>query len=205
MQALLLVDLQNDFLPGGALPVPDGGAVIPIANRVMARFDTVVASQDWHPENRRSFAAQHANHQVGETVDLNGCQQVLWPVHCVQGSHGAAFAATLNTDRITRVVQKGTDQEIDSYSAFFDNDHLKQTELHDYLRSMEVDALTVLGLATDYCVKFTVLDALALSYQVSVVVDGIRGVDLREGDSATALQEMSAAGAMMVSSADLPG
>lgn len=205
MQALLLVDLQNDFLPGGALPVPDGGAVIPIANRVMARFDTVVASQDWHPENHRSFAAQHANHQVGETVDLNGCQQVLWPVHCVQGSHGAAFAATLNTDRITRVVQKGTDQEIDSYSAFFDNDHLKQTELHDYLRSMEVDALTVLGLATDYCVKFTVLDALALSYQVSVVVDGIRGVDLREGDSATALQEMSAAGAMMVSSADLPG
>jgi len=200
MQALLLVDLQNDFLPGGALPVPDGGAVIPTANRLMPQFQTVVASQDWHPPNHRSFAAQHPGHHVGETVDLNGCRQVLWPVHCVQDSQGAAFAATLETSRITRVVQKGTDREIDSYSAFFDNNHLKQTELHDYLQSMEVNALTVLGLATDYCVKFTVLDALELSYQVTVVLDAIRGVDLREGDCATALAEMSTAGAIMVNS-----
>ena len=205
MQALLLVDLQNDFLPGGALAVPDGEAVIPIANRLMARFQTVVASQDWHPANHRSFAAQHPGHHVGETVELNGCRQVLWPVHCVQDSPGAAFTATLNTDRTTRVVQKGTDREIDSYSAFFDNGHLKQTELHDYLQAMEVTSLAVLGLATDYCVKFTVLDALELSYKVTVVVDAIRGVDLGEGDCASALQEMSAAGAMMVNSADLPG
>ena len=204
MHALLLVDLQNDFLSGGALSVPNGEAVIPIANRLMARFQTVVASQDWHPADHASFAAQHPGHDVGETVELKGCRQVLWPVHCVQDSRGAGFAASLNTDRITRVVQKGTDREIDSYSAFFDNDHLKQTELHDYLQSMEVTALTVLGLATDYCVKFTVLDALDLSYKVTVVVDAIRGVDLREGDCVAALQEMSAAGAMMVNSADLP-
>ena len=204
MHALLLVDLQNDFLSGGALSVPNGEAVIPIANRLMARFQTVVASQDWHPADHASFAAQHPGHDVGETVELKGCRQVLWPVHCVQDSRGAGFAASLNTDRITRVVQKGTDREIDSYSAFFDNDHLKQTELHDYLQSVEVTALTVLGLATDYCVKFTVLDALDLSYKVTVVVDAIRGVDLREGDCVAALQEMSAAGAMMVNSADLP-
>ena len=204
MHALLLVDLQNDFLSGGALSVPNGEAVIPIANRLMARFQTVVASQDWHPADHASFAAQHPGHDVGETVELKGCRQVLWPVHCVQDSRGAGFAASLNTDRITRVVQKGTDREIDSYSAFFDNDHLKRTELHDYLQSVEVTALTVLGLATDYCVKFTVLDALDLSYKVTVVVDAIRGVDLREGDCVAALQEMSAAGAMMVNSADLP-
>ena len=205
MHALLLVDIQNDFLPGGALAVPDGDAVIPIANRLMVRFQTVIASQDWHPADHGSFASQHPGRLIGETVQLGGQEQILWPIHCVQKTKGAAFSSDLNTEGIAHVVHKGTDAQIDSYSAFFDNGHLKETGLHGYLQSLGVDALTILGLATDYCVKFTVLDALRLSYNVSVVTDGIRAVDLQEDDGRKALLEMSEAGAELISSQTLTG
>ena len=204
MEALLLVDIQNDFVPGGALAVPDGDAVIPVANQLMTRYSRVVASQDWHPSNHRSFAPQHPGYHAGDTVEVNGQPQVLWPTHCVQQTPGSRLCDALATERIIHYVKKGTDPEIDSYSAFFDNGHLKQTDLHPYLQSKGIQSLTILGLATDYCIKHTVLDALALSYQVTVVLDGIRAVNLRNEDGDLALREMSNAGARLMESTQLP-
>jgi nicotinamidase/pyrazinamidase len=203
VNALILVDIQNDFLPGGALAVPDGDAVIPVANRVQGRFDLVVATQDWHPPNHGSFAVSHPGRRLGEVVDLDGLQQVLWPVHCVQRTPGANLASGLDTHCIARTFQKGTDPRIDSYSGFFDNGHRRATGLGDYLRARGVTAVHVLGLATDYCVRFTALDALGLGLDTSLLADGCRGVGLRQGDVARALAEMRAAGAHIVQSADL--
>lgn len=202
MNALILVDLQNDFLPGGALAVPQGDRVIPLANQLAARFPLVVATQDWHPASHGSFAAQHPGRRPGETIDLAGLPQVLWPVHCVQHTPGAAFAAALDTSRITRLFPKGTDPTIDSYSGFFDNGHRKATGLGDYLRSQGVTDVTVLGLATDYCVKFTALDARRLGFGVTLVIDACRGVELAPGDCARAIDEMRTAGVRIVESAD---
>ena len=199
--ALLLVDLQNDFLPGGALAVPRGDQVIPIANRMAGRFDLVVATQDWHPPDHHSFATAHPGRSVGEVIDLHGLPQVLWPVHCVQETSGAAFAPGLDVGRIQHAVRKGTDPDIDSYSGFFDNGHRKVTGLHDYLRERGVRHVYVLGIATDYCVKFTVLDARQLGLDVTLIEDACRGVDLTPGDSARAIEEMRAAGAKVVTSA----
>jgi len=201
--ALLLVDLQNDFLPGGALAVPDSDAVIAVANAVQERFQIVVATQDWHPADHISFAANHPNKQPGDTLELAGCSQVLWPVHCVQNSHGAEFAKQLNRDRWCAVFQKGTDPLLDSYSGFFDNGHEKATGLAEYLRALRITQAFMMGLATDYCVKFTVLDACQLGLETFVIVDGCRGVDLVEGDSERAITEMQAAGAVCLTSAEV--
>lgn len=198
--ALILVDLQNDFLPGGALAVPDGDAVIPIANEVQRAFDLIVATQDWHPRDHGSFAANHPGKKVGDVVDLNGLSQILWPVHCVQNTRGAEFVAGLRTDRITMVFRKGTDPGIDSYSTFFDNAHRRSTGLADYLRGQGVREVAILGLATDYCVKFSVLDARELGFDVRVIEDGCRGVNLKPSDSADAIEEMRRAGAAIVTS-----
>ena len=196
MQALLLVDIQNDFLPGGALAVPDGDQVVPVANRRMSRYELVIATQDWHPEDHQSFASQHPGKGVGEVVQLGNLDQILWPDHCVQGTPGARFAPTLNTDGIDRVFQKGTDRAIDSYSGFFDNARGKATGLADYLRGQGVDEIHVMGLATEYCVKFTALDAVDLGFRTLLLPDGIRGVELNDGDVARAMQEMKAAGVL---------
>src|SRR5688572_23285646 len=166
--ALILVDLQNDFIPGGALAVPRGDEVIPTANRLAAKFDLVVATQDWHPAGHHSFAAAHPGKKVGDVVDLHGLPQVLWPVHCVQDTRGAAFAPGLDVSRIDHVVRKGTDPDIDSYSGFFDNGHRKATGLHEYLTRRGVRHAYVMGIATDYCVKFTVLDARQLGLDVTL-------------------------------------
>ena len=195
MNVLLLIDIQNDFLPGGALAVPDGDAVIDVANHLIASAQHVVATQDWHPVGHGSFASQHDGVSVGEVFDLDGVPQVAWPDHCVQDTVGAKFADSLLVDRIDHVVHKGTQQMIDSYSGFFDNDHRQATGLHDYLQSVKATELTVVGLATDYCVKFTVLDALKLGYQVRVVIDGCRGVNLSPNDVDTAIAEIQSAGA----------
>ncbi|QDS99221.1 bifunctional nicotinamidase/pyrazinamidase [Adhaeretor mobilis] len=194
MKALLLIDIQNDFLPGGALAVANGNEVVPIANRLMADYDLVVATQDWHPEGHGSFASQHPDHDVGEIVTLNGLDQILWPDHCVQGTSGAEFARELNTAGIDHVIQKGTDRNIDSYSGFFDNARRKATGMETYLREQQVDEVHVVGLATDYCVKFTALDAVDLGFKTSILMDGVRGVDLNEGDCQRAIDEMKAAG-----------
>jgi nicotinamidase/pyrazinamidase len=200
-RALVLVDLQYDFMPGGALAVPHGDETVPVAQRLMPKFATVVATQDWHPPNHGSFAVNHPGRKPYEVIELGGLPQVLWPVHCVQGSHGAELHADLDRSRITEVFRKGTDPEIDSYSGFFDNGHRKSTGLDDWLRRRGITELYVLGLATDYCVKFTTLDACALGYSVTLVVDGCRGIDLKPGDIDRAIDEMRAAGAKILESA----
>jgi nicotinamidase/pyrazinamidase len=172
MRALILVDIQNDFCAGGALAVPDGDAVVSVANALMPRFPLVIATQDWHPVTHRSFARNHPGKQPYEVIDLDGLTQVLWPAHCVAGTAGAQFHDQLQTDRITRVFPKGTDERIDSYSGFFDNGKRKATGLGDYLRTAGVTDVYVMGLATDYCVKWTALDAATLGFEVHVVEAG---------------------------------
>jgi len=203
MKALVLVDLQNDFLPGGALAVPRGDEVIPIANRLQPRFGLVVATQDWHPPGHGSFASTRPGRKPGELAELAGLPQVLWPDHCVQGTAGAAFAPTLTMARVEAIVRKGTDPAIDSYSGFFDNGHRKSTGLGDYLKGRGATDLYVLGLATDYCVKFTALDAVRLGFRTFLVQDGCRGVELSRGDVARALDEARKAGVQIVQSSDV--
>jgi nicotinamidase/pyrazinamidase len=195
MRALVLVDLQYDFLPGGALAVPHGDETIAVAQTLMPQFELVVATQDWHPRDHKSFAANNPSVQVGELRELGGLPQVMWPAHCVQGTRGAELYDEL--DGITQVFQKGTNPEIDSYSGFFDNGHKKATGLEGWLREHGITDLTVMGLATDYCVKFTVLDARQLGFAVTVISGGCRAVDLTPGDGARALDEMRAAGAVI--------
>lgn len=203
MKALVLVDIQNDFLPGGALAVPAGDMVIPIINRLQRVFSIVVATQDWHPANHGSFAANHPNKENFEQIDLNGLPQTLWPVHCVQNSNGAELAATLNRDRIANIFQKGTDPGIDSYSGFFDNGHRKSTGMGEWLKDKGVDEIFVCGLATDYCVKFTALDAVQLGFRTNLIEDASRGVNLRPEDVRNAIAEMARAGVRILQSADV--
>lgn len=201
--ALILVDIQNDFLPGGALAVPAGDAVIDVANRLIPRFDLVVATQDWHPADHHSFAEYHVGKSPGEVVDLNGTSQTLWPMHCVQGTSGSDLAADLNSAEIDHIVLKGTDPAVDSYSGFFDNDRGHATGLETFLKEKGVTRVFIMGLATDYCVKFTVLDALSVGFETMVVTDGCRGVNLQPNDVDCARQEMHEAGALLVTSQEV--
>lgn len=204
-RALLLVDLQNDFCAGGALAVAEGDSTVDVANALIAwckaRGEAVVASQDWHPADHGSFASQH-NAEPFSQGELDGLAQTLWPDHCVQQTEGAQLHPLLNQHAIDAVFHKGENPLIDSYSAFFDNEHRQQTALDEWLRHHEIHELIVMGLATDYCVKYTVLDALKLGYQVSVITDGCRGVNLDAHDSALAFMEMSTAGATLYTLAD---
>jgi len=201
--ALIVVDVQNDFLPGGELPVPKGNEVIPVANSLTEVYELVVATQDWHPANHGSFAAQHFGTKIGDVIELNGVRQILWPVHCVQGTKGAEPASGLDIARIARVFHKGTDPGIDSYSGLYDNGHRRSTGLSEFLRERGVSDVAIAGLATDYCVKFTALDAAAEGFHVYLAEDGCRGVELNRGDVARALEEMRKAGVEIVQSADL--
>lgn len=204
--ALLLVDLQNDFCTGGALAVNESEHVIEVANKAIARCTqqhiTIIASQDWHPATHLSFAVNSGT-KVGEIGKLNGLDQVWWPVHCVQGEPGANFHPRLNQQAIEQVFTKGENPQVDSYSAFFDNDRVSQTQLHGWLQAQNISHLIVMGIATDYCVKFTVLDALKLGYTVDVLTDGCRGVNLAADDSLKALQNMEKEGAKLITLADL--
>lgn len=197
-KALILIDLQNDFCKNGSLAVPDGDAVMPIANQIQAYFDVVVATQDWHPQDHMSFASNQPGHDIGEVISLNGTPQILWPAHCIQSSKGAALHPHLDTRRIHKIIFKGTDKAIDSYSAFFDNAHLRSTELADYLHQEKIKDVYIMGLATDYCVKFSCLDAVQLGFNVFLVEDGCRGVELHAGDVANAIEEMKRAGVRVV-------
>ena len=194
MRALILVDIQNDFCTGGALAVPQGEAVVPIANRLMSLADVVVATQDWHPADHGSFAANHPGRKLFELADLGGLPQVLWPAHCMQWTGGAQFHPELDTRRITRVFPKGTDPEIDSYSGFFDNGQRKATGLGDWLKAQRVEEVLVCGLATDYCVKATAIDAARLGFRTTLVEDACRGVGLQVQDIPAALTAMRQAG-----------
>jgi nicotinamidase/pyrazinamidase len=195
MKALILVDIQNDFLPGGALAVPHGDEVVPIANELMLQYDLVVATQDWHPAAHLSFAEMHPGKEVGDVIELGEVKdQRLWPVHCVQGTRGAEFAPGLNLAGIQHVVQKGTNPAIDSYSGFFDNSRVHATGLEAILRRAGVTEVHVLGLATDYCVQATAIDAVKLGFRVTLISRGCRGVELQPGDCKRAIAEMRQAG-----------
>jgi nicotinamidase/pyrazinamidase len=203
MKALILVDIQNDFLPGGALAVPDGDAIIPLANRLQAAFPLVAATQDWHPANHGSFAANHPGKKVFEQIDLHGLPQTLWPVHCVQGTAGAELAPRLQRARITKIFPKGTDAGIDSYSGLFDNGHRKSTGLGEWLKASGVTEVFVCGLATDYCVKFTALDAAQLGFKTYFIEDASRGVNIQPDDVRNAIAEMKRAGVASVQSCEI--
>jgi nicotinamidase/pyrazinamidase len=203
MRALILVDLQYDFCPGGALAVPRGDEIIAIANRVMPHFTTIVCTQDWHPADHRSFAVNNPGTRPGDVIDLDGLTQVLWPVHCVQHTQGAELHDGLDRSRITDVIRTGTDPGIDSYSGFFDNGHRKATGLAIWLQERWIKQVYVMGLATDYGVKHTALDGLELGFDVWVIEDGCRAVELAPGDGEKALAELREAGCTVVESGSI--
>ena len=177
MHALIIVDIQYDFLPGGALAVAGGDAVIPVINHAQTDYDLIVATQDWHPANHQSFASAHTGHKPFETVDLHGLEQVLWPDHCIQDSAGSRLSDQLDTHRIEAIFRKGTDPTIDSYSGFFDNGKRKRTGLAGYLLDRRVNAVSVCGLAADYCVYFTAMDALDLGFETHILESAVRPID----------------------------
>ena len=201
--ALLLVDVQHDFLPGGALAVPQGDEILPVIAKLQPMFNFIVATQDWHPAHHGSFAANHPGTQPGQQIDLEGLSQILWPVHCVQGSSGADFPTTLDQSRWQAVFQKGKSPLVDSYSGFFDNARRGDTGLADYLISKGIARLFVCGLALDYCVKFTALDAQSLGFETYVLTDATRAVNLHPEDGKLALEALRAAGITCLESKDL--
>ncbi len=202
MNALLVVDTQNDFCPGGALAVPEGDQVVPVINRLMDKFDNIINTQDWHPAGHHSFASSHEGKDPFDTVEMHYGTQVLWPDHCVQGSEGAAFHPDLDLQPSQMIIRKGFRKNIDSYSAFYENDHQTVTGLAGYLRERGIETLYITGLAADFCVKWTVLDARKEGFQVYVVEDAVRGLDV-DGSLAEAWREMKEAGAKITSSGSL--
>jgi nicotinamidase/pyrazinamidase len=201
--ALILVDLQNDFCPGGSLAVPDADAIIPIANQLQGYFNLVIATKDWHPKKHSSFAVNHPNNKIGDIVIMNHIKQVLWPVHCVQNTKGSDFHPLLDISSIKKIIYKGTDGNIDSYSGFFDNAHLRSTGLADYLHEKKIKSIYIMGLATDYCVKYTCLDAIQLGFDIFLIEDACRGVELKKGDIENALEEMRTKGIKIIQSINI--
>lgn len=202
MHALIVVDIQNDFLPGGSLAVNRGNEVIPTINRLVKMpFSTIVATKDWHPANHISFASRHGKHP-GEHIEVNGTDQILWPDHCVQGTTGSCFAPELATDKFTRIFYKGSDKEIDSYSTFF-NKQSSPTGLDAYLKEKGIKRVYLAGLTTEYCVKYSALDAINLDYEVFVIEDACKGVNLNPEDEKNALAEMQREGVQLIKSNEI--
>ena len=199
---LLVIDVQNDFCPGGALAVPDGDQVVEVINRLGQSFAHRILTQDWHPPGHLSFASSHPGHAPLETTTLSYGMQVLWPDHCVQGTHGAEFHSDLEVNGSELVLRKGFRREIDSYSAFFENDKTTPTGLGAYLRERGFERLYLCGLATDYCVGYSALDACRAGFEVSVVEDACRAIDVG-GSLAAAWRDMESAGVGRVRSDDL--
>jgi nicotinamidase/pyrazinamidase len=193
-KALIIVDVQNDFVPGGALAVPKGDEVVPYINGLLDKYELIVASKDWHPSDHCSFASAHPGHAVGERIDLDRGSQLLWPDHCVQDSKGAEFVPGLKTEKIVKTVLKGVDRDIDSYSALFDNDNNRSTGLLEYLKAQKADEVHIVGLATDYTVKYTAIDCKKAGLATVVLKDGCRAVNLNAGDHDRAIKEMERAG-----------
>jgi nicotinamidase/pyrazinamidase len=201
MNALVLTDIQNDFCAGGALAVPDGDAIVSLANRLIPCFDIVLATLDWHPADHGSFAVNHPGRNTFELIDLGGLPQVLWPTHCVQWTGGAQFHPELNTRGIARIFPKGLDPQIDSYSGFFDNGRKRSTGLGEWLKDRGITEVAICGLTTDYCVKATACDATSLGLRALLIQDACRGVGLRPGDIPEALDAMRRAGVILTESA----
>ncbi len=199
MNALLIIDVQNDFCPGGALAVPDGDTVIPVINSLITKFDVIVQTQDWHPDGHHSFASSHEGKNPHDTVEMDYGTQVLWPDHCVQGTPGAKFNPDLNTTKSQVIIRKGFRKEIDSYSAFFENDQKTRTGLTGYLRERGITDLYASGLATDFCVKWSVIDGIKENFNVHVIEDAVKGIDI-DGSVEQAWTEMKNAGAHVLAS-----
>lgn len=200
--ALIVIDVQNDFCPGGSLAVEGGDKVIPVINKLTPEFPLVVATKDWHPADHISFASQH-NEEPGTVIEVQGDKTVLWPEHCVQGSNGAEFRSSLDTRYINLVLHKGTKRDLDSYSAFFENDHKTPTGLEHYLKGLGFSKLFVVGLAEDVCVYFTATDARRVGFEVAVISDATRGVDMPEGNLDKARKEMADQGVRYIQSKEI--
>lgn len=188
--ALLVIDIQNDFIPGGSLEVKDGDKIIPIINKLIPQYELVVATQDWHPENHKSFASQHDGKNEFELIDLNGLQQVLWPDHCVQNTFGSEFHQDLNTQNFEVIFRKGMNPEIDSYSGFYDNGRLKSTGLTGYFKEKQIEEIHFCGLAADFCVYFSIMDALNEGFRAVLFDDATKPIDAEsfENQKKTLLQ-----------------
>lgn len=198
MTALLIVDVQNDFIPGGALPVPQGDAIIPLINSLQQTFDLIVATQDWHPAQHKSFASSHAGKKTFDIITLHGQEQVLWPDHCIQGSTGAMFHTALNMNKVEAIFRKGMDPEIDSYSGFYDNGHKKSTGLAGYLRERRVQRIFICGLAADYCVFYSAMDALQENFETYIIEDATRAI--HPADFENAKSTVQAEGGQLIES-----
>ena len=196
-EVLLVIDVQNDFCPNGALAVAGGDTIVQPINAAMDKFDIVILTQDWHPSDHKSFASSYENKSPFDTVEMFYGDQVLWPDHCIQGSIGSRFHPDLNHQRADIIIRKGSNPAVDSYSAFYENDKVTLTGLHGYLKNREVTKLTLVGLATDYCVAFSALDAAKLGYAVTVRLDMARGID-SDGSLNAAIDKMSKAGINLV-------
>ncbi len=201
--ALILVDVQNDFCPGGALAVPDGDAVVPVINRIVRVFPVAVATQDWHPEGHISFASRHEGTEPFQVLEIEGTEQVLWPDHCVQGTPGAGLHPDLDHAALRLVLRKGTNPEVDSYSAFMENDRRTRTGLAGLLRELGVERVFLSGLATDVCVRATALDGRSAGFRVVLLEDACRAVDVPPGNLVSALQEMRGRGVRTLRTDDL--
>lgn len=201
--ALIIVDVQNDFLPGGALAVTHGDQILPLINELQQKFKFTVATQDFHPADHGSFAANHKGKNIGELIDLHGLSQILWPVHCVQGSEGAAFHSDLNQEDWKAIFQKGKNPAIDSYSGFFDNARRGDTGLGDFLIANGIKTVYITGLALDYCVKYTALDAVSLGFETFLIEDATRPVNLDPSDGQKAIEELIQAGVKIIKSNEL--
>ena len=201
--ALIIVDVQNDFCPDGALAVAEGDRIVPAINAIAPRFDVVVATRDWHPEDHVSFASSHEGREVGEMISSNGREQMLWPDHCVRGTSGAELHPALDVRPLDLILHKGTRTELDSYSGFLETDRETTTGLAGYLRDLAVERVSICGLATDYCVLFTAIDAVEAGFATRLVTDAVRGIDLPEGNLERAMARMREAGVTFVASQDI--
>lgn len=201
MKALILVDVQRDFMPGGKLPVEDGDRILPVINSIVERYPLVAVTQDWHPPGHRSFASSHPDRKPLDKIELDGLEQTLWPDHCIQGSHGADFPDALDLKPAAAIFRKGTDPAVDSYSGFYDNGHRRKTGLAEWLRGMAVDEVHVAGLAAEICVAYTARDAVEEGFAITVLEDATKA--LSQEDYETAKQELSDKGVRFTTSADL--
>jgi nicotinamidase/pyrazinamidase len=201
--ALIIVDVQNDFLPGGALAVSEGDQIIPVINLIQKKFDFVVATQDFHPADHKSFAANHEGAAVGELIEWQGNLQILWPVHCVQETPGANFHKDLNHHKWKAIIKKGINPNFDSYSGFFDNAHQIDTGMASYLRENGIERVFICGLALDYCVRFTAIDANELNFDTYLITDATRAVNMSPEDGKETLEDLEFGGIKLITSDDL--
>jgi len=201
--ALIIIDLQNDFCPGGALVVPEGDGIIPLINKLSGKFKRVIATQDWHPTDHMSFAINHPGKKEFDVIDYNDMRQVLWPEHCVSGTKGAQFHSDLDINNVDLIIRKGRNPEIDSYSAFKENDKKTLTGLEGYLKNLGIKQTYLCGLALDYCVFYSAMDSIELGFETSVIIDGTKGIDSPQGNIDKSLAIMKEKGIKIIESNDL--